>query len=169
MFMRYHVLDRLLTGQDKFINLYGTNTYYLNPTEWMGTLLEHSTIKIEKADEMITVKETAANPPVPEKGRYYLNHAYETLVGGKHVPGALITKPDTINYTQSLAIYYLDDVIAFDTDMRETVMNTRIRTDFMTLWPELSTNNIRMNGKALKGDETNTDRKTKFTGKGINY
>lgn len=137
MFISYHILDRRFTSLEKFINLWGTNTLYADPTEWVNTMLEHSSMKIERVYQSV-------DRYVEQSGDYYLNHAAETDHSSR-VRGAKVTVPAD-NLGLNCSLYYVDRILAYDTEMRTNVMNARIRTDFMTLWPELTTNDIRLNG-----------------------
>lgn len=137
MFISYHILDRRFPSLEKFLNCWGTNTMVANPTEWVNTLLEHSSMKIERVYG-------AVDPCIGKSGDYYLNHATATTYLPR-VPGSHVTVP-TDNLGLNCSMYYVDDILVYGETMRSTVMNTRIRTDFMTLWPELTTNDIRLNG-----------------------
>lgn len=143
MFMAYHMLDRFFSGTDKFINRWGINTAKANPCEWINTMLPYSTIKLEAV---------YSDPPSTSKGgAFYVNHASQEVSsdGGEirnRIPGALVTQPAN-HFSQNCAFYYLDNVVAYDEDMTGTVMNTRMRIDVISLFPELTTNNIRLNGE----------------------
>lgn len=140
MFMAYHVLDRKFDSTDKIINLWGTDPKYASPTEWVSTLLEFSSMKLERLSD-------ARVDPEMEQIGYYINHAAASeRYSTKRVRGSILSVPSVENFVLNVAFYYVDDVLAYDTDMRSVVMNTRIRTDVMTLFPELTNNNIRMNG-----------------------
>ena len=145
MFLSYHILDRLHASTAKLVNCWGIRTELLDPTEWINTMLEYSTIKLERVY-------TTIDPEVPTSGEYYLNHS-EANIYNNHtrVPGARLTVPDADNFSLNVAYYYVDDVLAYDETMRNQVMNTRMRIDFMTLWPELTTNNIRLCGNPAEG------------------
>ena len=145
MFLSYHILDRLHASTAKLVNCWGIRTELLDPTEWINTMLEYSTIKLERVY-------TTIDPEAPTSGEYYLNHS-EANIYNNHtrVPGARLTVPDADNFSLNVAYYYVDDVLAYDKTMREQVMNTRMRIDFMTLWPELTTNNIRLCGNPAEG------------------
>ena len=47
--------------------------------------------------------------------------------------------------------FYVDDLVAFDQKTQSEVQNKRIRMDFSTLFPEIITNGIRLNGDPTKG------------------
>lgn len=143
MLMAYHILDRFLSGTDKFINRWGINTAKANPCEWINTMLPFSTIKLEAV--------YADSPSTPKGGAFYANHAAQEISsdGGEirnRVEGAAITQPSG-HFSQNCAFYYLDDIIAYDEKMTGTVMQTRMRIDIISIFPELTTNNIRLNGE----------------------
>ena len=145
MFLSYHILDRLHASTAKLVNCWGIRTELLDPTEWINTMLEFSTIKLERVY-------TTIDPEVPTSGEYYLNHSEANIYNNHNrVPGARLTVPDADNFSLNVAYYYVDDVLAYDETMRNQVMNTRMRIDFMTLWPELTTNNIRLCGNPAEG------------------
>ncbi len=140
MFLSYHILDRMFTSEAKLVNCWGVNTMYADPTEWISTLLDYSMIKLEKVYNLV-------DPQVEKHTGFYVNHSAATKYnGGERVRGAILTTPGTENFSLNVAYYYLDDVVAYDGTMRNNVMNTRIRIDFSTMWPELTNNDIRLCG-----------------------
>ena len=157
MFMAYHVIDRKFESTDELINRYGTDPRYASPTEWVSTLLEFSSMKLERLSDY------RVDPEMEQMGAYYINHAAASdRYSTKRVRGSILSVPPVENFVLNVAFYYVDDVLAYDTDMRSVVMNTRIRTDVMTLFPELTNNNIRMSGnfsisEAHDDDETGID------------
>lgn len=153
MLLSYHILDRLIPSTAKLINCWGVHTAYADPTEWLSTLLEFSTIKFEKVYS--TVDKQAEYP-----GGFYVNHTAATHYNsGERVRGAHLTVPEN-NFSLNVAYYFLDDVVAYDEVMRNNVMNTRIRVDFFTLWPELTNNNMRLCCEPNEGYNANEDNTT---------
>ena len=142
MFMSYHILDRLFTSRDIMLNCWGTNSGYANPTEWMNTLLDHSLLKIEK----VYNRESERDVDFP--GELYLNHSTPSIYNNfTKVRGAHINDPGVANnFSLNCAFFLVDDVLTFDPTTRNNVMNTRIRTDFVSMFPELTTNNMRLHG-----------------------
>ena len=153
IFMSYHILDRLFESTNIMVNAYGVNYYHAataandrselaNPTEWVGTLQDFSLLKIEKVYRTVDTQ-------VERNGDFYLNHCTGMEASdnpsGEYRRGAHVTQPDN-NFSINCAYYYLDDVIAYDADTRDNVMNTRIRMDMSTIWPELTNNGIRLSG-----------------------
>lgn len=163
MFLSYHILDRLFASTAKLINCWGVNTAYANPTEWITTMLDFSTIKLEKVYS--TVDNAVENPM-----GFYVNHATASRYNSnERVRGAYLTAPKD-NFSLNVAYYYLDDVVAYDATMRNNVMNTRLRIDFSTLWPELTNNDIRLCGdptEAYNAAADNTEKGGKAGG--FNY
>ena len=68
-----------------------------------------------------------------------------------------------------MAYYYVDDVLAYDQTMRNKVMNTRMRIDVLTLWPELTTNNIRLCGNPTQGYNAGDNSEEGTEAGGHNY
>ena len=163
MFLSYHILDRLFTSTAKMINCWQINTQYLDPTEWVNTMLDFSCMKLERVYSTID--------PAAISGGYYLNHS-EASIYNNHtrIPGAHISTPDNAdNFSLNVAYYYVDDVLAYDEEMRAKVMNTRVRIDFMTLWPELTTNNIRLCGNPTLAYNSNDNSEYGTEAGGYNY
>ena len=140
MFLSYHITDRLFESTAKLVNCWGVNTAMANPTEWISTLLDFSTLKLERVYSTI-------DPDVEHAAGYYLNHNHANLYNSdQRVRGAYLTTPDADNFSLNVAYFYIDDIIAYDQTMRNNIMNTRLRMDFYTLWPELTNNDMRLGG-----------------------
>lgn len=145
IFLSYHILDRLFESSDRFINCWGIRTDMVNPTEWIGTTLEYSLLKIERGWNQST-EWRVGETPVPVSGDYYLNHSYATTYnGGTDVPGAHITVPAN-NFSLNVAYYYIDRFVDYGTATRNNVFNCRMRIDMSTIWPEMTNNGIRLAG-----------------------
>lgn len=163
MFLSYHILDRLFESTAKLVNCWGVHTQYANPTEWISTLLDFSTIKLEKVYSTV-------DPAVESPTDFYINHSVASIYNsGQRVRGAHLSLPDADNFSLNVAYYYVDDVLAYDETMRNNVMNTRMRIDFYTVWPELTNNKIRLCGNVTQpyGSYDNTENGTE--GGGYNY
>lgn len=166
IFMSYHVLDRLFNSRDIMINCWGQITNFHNPTEWVSTMLDHSLLKIEK------VYRREEERDVEFHAEIYLNHSYASKYNGySKVRGAHITEPTDVNDYMSIncAFFYVDDILAFDTETRNKVMNTRIRTDMVTLFPELTTNNMRLHGNYRLAHGYTAEDNTETGKNGFNY
>ena len=153
MFISYHMLDRLFTSTAKFVNYWGVYTNYIDPTEWITTMLDYSMVKIERVYRSV-------DSEVEEGGEYYLNHSAATVYNDyERAEGAHIIVPDAENFSLNVAFYYLDHFIAFDNDTRNNVFNDRMRIDFMTVFPELTNNDIRLCGNPTQayGDYDNNE------------
>lgn len=163
MFLSYHILDRLFESTAKLVNCWGVHTQYANPTEWISTLLDFSTIKLEKVYSTV-------DPAVESPTDFYINHSVASIYNsGQRVRSAHLSLPDADNFSLNVAYYYVDDVLAYDETMRNNVMNTRMRIDFYTVWPELTNNKIRLCGNVTQpyGSYDNTENGTE--GGGYNY
>ena len=163
MFLSYHILDRLFASTAKLINCWGTNTAYANPTEWISTLLDYSTIKLERV--YATVDKQVEHP-----AGYYVNHSTATEYNSyDRIRGAYLTRPNAENFSLNVSYFYLDDVVAYDQTMRNNVMNTRIRMDFSTLWPELTNNDIRLCGNPTQAYGSHDNDENGGENGGFNY
>ena len=164
MFLSYHILDRLFTSTAKLINCWQIYTAYADPTEWISTLLDFSTIKLEKVYRTI-------DPAVEYERDFYINHSEAcTYNNYERIRGAHLTTPENAdNFSLNVAYYYVDDVLAYDPIMRNKVMNTRLRIDFMTLWPELTNNNIRLCGNPTQAYNSGDNSEDGTEAGGYNY
>jgi hypothetical protein len=166
IFMSYHVLDRLFNSRDIMINCWGHISNFINPTEWVSTMLEHSMIKLEK------VYRREEERDVDFHGEIYLNHSTASKYNGySKISGAHVTAPTGVKDYMSIncAFFYIDDVLAYDEVMRNRVMNTRIRTDMYTVFPELTTNNMRMHGNYRLAHGYTAEDNTETGKNGFNY
>ncbi len=143
--LQYHILDRNVQGYN-FLTVRedaGIDINIVNPTDWYTTLLPYTMLKVEK----LTVSKWAG--PTGVVGDRYLNRRYDDThnIYGVHVEP---TVPEQYDNNAINGIYfYVDDILKFDNNTRDNVHNCRIRMDFSTIFPEIMTNNIRMNGKTI--------------------
>ena len=143
--IQYHILDRNVQGYN-FLTVRedaGIDINLVNPTDWYTTLLPYTMLKVEK----LTVSKWAG--PTGKVGDRYLNRRFDDThnTSGVHV---LPTVPEQYDNNAINGIYfYVDDILKFDENTRDNVHNCRIRMDFSTIFPEIMTNNIRMNGKTI--------------------
>ena len=156
-FMAYHVLPRkvekpeYLTVRDD-VGLY-TNLW--DPTEWYETLLPYAMMKVSK----YTCKVSSA-PTLPDT-LHYVNRRYDNLFS---IPGSKVNysvESEYKNNCENGYYFYVDDIIKYDTQVRENVFNARMRVDMSALFPELMTNAHRMNGDYQDGDGDATINKNK--------
>lgn len=163
MLLSYHILDRLFESTAKLLNCWGIYTAYANPTEWVSTLLDYSTIKLEKVYPTV-------DPMVEYPAEFYINHSEANIYNsGKRIRGAYLKVPEADNWSLNVSYFYLDDVVAYDQAMRTKVMNTRIRVDFYTLWPELTNNHIRLCGNPTQAYGEHDKSKNGCESGGYNY
>ena len=163
MFLSYHIIDRLFSSTAKLVNTIGIHTAYADPTDWVSTLLDFSTIKLEKVYRPV-------DPAVEYPSEFYVNHCHASQYNNyERIRGAHLTVPEQENYSLNVAYYYIDDVVAYDPVMRNTVMNTRMRIDFELLWPELTNNNMRLCGNPLKEYNSGDNSEDGTEGGGFNY
>lgn len=163
MFLSYHIIDRLFSSTAKLVNTIGIHTAYADPTDWVSTLLDFSTIKLEKVYRPI-------DPAVEYPSEFYVNHCHASQYNNyERIRGAHLTVPEQENFSLNVAYYYIDDVVAYDPTMRNTIMNTRMRIDFQLLWPELTNNNMRLCGNPLKEYNSGDNSEDGTEGGGFNY
>ena len=154
--LQYHILDRNVQGYN-FLTVRedaGVDITIANPTDWYTTLLPYTMLKVEK----LTVSKWAG--PTGIVGDRYLNRRYDDThnIYGVHI---LPTVPEQYDNNAINGIYfYVDDILKFDNDTRDNVHNCRIRMDFSTIFPEIMTNNMRMNGKNV--GENNVGKNYQF-------
>ena len=159
-FIAYHTLNRNVQGWN-FLTVrddFGVITTMMNPTDWYETLLPHTMVKCEHLtnEDWIGERELTG-----EKGARYANRRVDSFYPGTSgVRGAKIedTSADPIYDHQALGgiYFYIDRVLAFDDDALNKVFNCRMRMDFSTIFPEVMTNDMRMNGDRTKDDDNNS-------------
>ena len=140
-FMAYHILDRNAKGINFLTPKYDVSiiTNKMNPFDWYTTMLPHTLIKFEK----LTVMKWQGDDQLGER---YINRRYDDLyqIHGTHIQPTV--ESEYTNDAINGCYFYIDDYIAFSQQMRDEVCNCRIRMDFATVFPELMTNDIRLNG-----------------------
>jgi hypothetical protein len=171
MFIAYHILTRDVIGWNKLTPLeitgrssegdgaIGIKTDIMDPNDWYETLLPHTMMKFLQA----TVHRS--NVSSADLGQRFINRRVDDVFD---IPGAKVEPTIENKYTQdgpNGRYFYIDDVIAFDYDTQNKVFNDRIRMDFSTVWPEIMTENIRLNGDPKKDDDSNTADATFKNGK----
>lgn len=148
--LAYHILDRNVQGYNYLTvrDDAGVDIDIVNPTEWYPTLLPYTMMKVEK----LTVKKWLGRDGV--EGDRYINRRYNEnyFFPGVHVLPNV--EPEYDNNAVNGIYFYVDDLLKFDSETRDKIQNDRIRMDFSTIFPEIMTNNMRMNGPALGGNET---------------
>jgi hypothetical protein len=87
------------------------------------------------------------------KGDYYINRNFNknNKAEGVHVQPSVDVQD---NNAANGIYFYIDDILTYDDKTKDEVFNTRIRMDFSTIFPEIMTNNIRMNGPNITGSNT---------------
>ncbi len=155
-FMRYTILTcdvkdlnrlaGLIVNQGVVNGVLGVKTHLLNPTDWYQTLLPGTLMKCEQ----LTMREYKGNGNIND---FYINRRYDAdcAIEGTHISRTL----PQLNLTPYNGhYYYVDDIVAFTNDVRDRVQNTRIRMDLSTVFPELTTHDIRQNGDPTKDDNS---------------
>lgn len=161
--MAYHLLDRNVQGYSTLTvrDDAGVVKSISNTTDWYPTMLPHSMIKVERLNVAKWVGALGI------LGDRYINRRYDDThtIEGVHVQP---TEGASHEFAGLNGIYfYIDDLLKYDDEVRNVVQNCRIRIDFSSLFPEIMTNSMRMNG-----DYTKYERKfeeSKIAGCGYNY
>ena len=148
-FVSYHLLPELLTF-DKlvtFANEYGCdaatlknrkNQFYVNVWEYWETMGKYRrSVKVTG-----TRKEKRLN-----RVSVYNNNSYKEVLSRITMPGILINPNNGANVNNARNGYYypIDDILVWNHDVPNKVLNERMRYDVTSLFPELLTNNIRQN------------------------
>ena len=161
-FMAYHLLDRNVQGYNYLTvrDDVGVDKSLANTTDWYTTMLPYTMIKVERLN---VAKWQGPNGILGDR---YINRRYDDThtVRGVHIQPSV--EPEYITDGNNGVYFYIDDIIAFDETTRDVVQNCRIRMDFSTIFPEIMSNNIRMNGTYTKDDESKYDDSYKY---GKNY
>ena len=168
MFMAYHILTRDVIGWNKLTPIevhsgivdgaIGIKIDKMNPCDWYETLMPRTMMKLEQA----TVREYMGNS---ERGQRYINRRVDdkfSIDGSKIQP---TVEADYLQDAPNGRYVYIDDIIAFSKDTQEKVLNDRIRMDFSTIFPEVMTMNMRLNGDPTKDDESSKADQTFKNGK----
>ncbi len=138
----YHLLNRnvhgynLLTVREDI----GIDVNKMDPTEWYETMLPYAMMKVQKV--MV---------PKYLKGAKRTHRFINRRIDNQYsIPGVHI-QPIITDGHRGEALngfyFYIDDLLAYDKTVTEEVMNCRMRMDMSAVFPELSTNSIRMNYK----------------------
>lgn len=168
MFMAYHILTRDVIGWNKLTPIevhsgivdgaIGIKIDKMNPCDWYETLMPRTMMKLEQA----TVREYMGNS---DRGQRYINRRVDdkfSIDGSKIQP---TVEADYLQDAPNGRYFYIDDIIAFSKDTQEKVLNDRIRMDFSTIFPEVMTMNMRLNGDPTKDDESSKADQTFKNGK----
>ena len=174
-FVAYHIVTRDVKGYDYLTPLVLTQNYYkgaigiktdkMNPNDWYETLMPHSMIKFE---QLTVIGDGGAYlGTAGEKDARYANRRYDDRYS---IEGARIYPTIPSQYVQDAPngrYFYISDILAYDKQTREEVQNCRIRMDFSTVFPEIMTQGIRLNGDPTQDDNSGTPD---YNGKnGFNY
>ena len=161
-FMADHLLDRNVQGYNYLTvrDDVGVDKSLANTTDWYTTMLPYTMIKVERLN---VAKWQGPNGILGDR---YINRRYDDTHTERGVHIQPSVEPEYITDGNNGVYFYIDDIIAFDETTRDVVQNCRIRMDFSTIFPEIMSNNIRMNGTYTKDDESKYDDSYKY---GKNY
>ena len=149
-FMAYHLLDRNVQGLN-YLTVredLGVDPDYANTTDWYTTMLPGTMIKCE---HLINLRWMGSGDV---KNGYYINRRFDNSTYFER--GVNVYNPDVTVDAINGIYFYTDNILKFDKTTQEVVDNCRIRMDFSTLFPELATNNLRMNGNWSDYSRKNT-------------
>ena len=161
-FIAYHIVTRDVKGYDYITPLVMTQNYYqgaigiktdkMDPEDWYETMLPHSMIRFSQ----LTVTGEGGKYLGTEgiKNERYANRRYDD---NNQIEGARIyptVESEFIQDAPNGRYFYISDILAYDKQTREKVMNCRIRMDFSTIFPELMTQGIRLNGDPTQDDNS---------------
>ncbi len=135
-FISYHVIDRYgdyysLTCMNNDQLQYEFNRMKYDICDWYGTLMPHSMMKLSFP--------SGIQPGLYVNRRGVRHHADER---GGYYRGAKVARPNEytgINTALNGIFHYIDDIVAYDRNMQEVVMNDCIRMDCTTLSPDFMT------------------------------
>lgn len=151
-YVSYHILGCNVISKEKLTpyNVLNSNglvdigieTTQNNPEDWYETLLSHTMLNVQK----LTVGKYLGKGI---RNAHYINRRVDAEFTHE---GARVDKVAEYKSAAMNGIYfYVDDLVAFDQKTQSEVQNKRIRMDFSTLFPEIITNGIRLNGDPTKG------------------
>ncbi|MCR4919950.1 MAG: fasciclin domain-containing protein [Prevotella sp.] len=156
-FVAYHILTRDVVGYNKltplvlqtnpFKGAIGIKINEMDPTDWYETMLPRTMMKMDQA----TVQKYLGDAT---RGERFVNRRYDAAY---QIRGAKINPVVEDEYEQfglNGRYFYVDDIVKFGVEERDQVFNTRIRMDFSTIWPEVMTNDIRLNGDPTQDDNS---------------
>ena len=156
-FVRYCILNRDVKGWDYITTkefhqgvvqgALGIHINKMNPVDWYHTLLPNTMIKFEQLTMRQFVGDGILNERYANR-RYDANFQFE----GAHIAPTI--EPEYIQDAPNGRYFYVDDLVAFTTDVRDKIQNMRIRMDFSTVFPELMTHDIRLNGDPTTDDNS---------------
>lgn len=164
-FISYHLLNRNVHGYNLLtvINDYGIRTDRINPMEWYETMFPYTMLKVEK----LKLDKYLAGGA---KNDIFLNRRVDARVGDVLGVRVMPTNPGGLSGNAMNGYYFcIEDILKYDEVMTGTVMNCRMRMDMSTIFPEVMTNNMRMNYKsdaALTNNDPAHDHTEKY---GTNY
>ena len=161
--VRYCILNRDVKGWDYITTkefhqgivqgALGIKTDKMNPIDWYHTLLPNTMIKFEQ----LTMRAYQGNGTLNQRyanRRFDANYSFE----GAHISPTI--ESEYIQDAPNGRYFYVDDIVAFTTDVRDKVQNMRIRMDFSTVFPELMTHDIRLNGDPTTDDNSGSPDET---------
>ena len=178
-FIQYHILTRSVPSVDKLTapkmdktnEAFGFDTKLVNPVDWYQTLLPHTMMKFEQLTVDIDPKgNNCRDADAPLVGEWFVNRRYaspEYTIRGAWIDSKVDTlyEHDAVNGHY----FYVDDIVAFSYEVQQVVHNCRIRMDFSSIFPEVTTNNLRQNGDPFTDDSNTTPDDSSTPKNGRNF
>ena len=187
-FVQYHFINRYAAESDVLTpfapketgEAFGFNTELCNPVDWYQTLLPYKMLKIEqlsKKRRRDPMNQHASQidiygPDANLKGQHFVNRRYEAPdynCRGSHVITVSDVYPDQEADAINGHYFYVDDLVVFSQEVRDVVQNMRIRMDFSAIFPEIMSNNIRLQGNYAVDDDPNIPDDSQKPANGRNY
>lgn len=178
-FVQYHILTRSVPSADKLTapimnktnEAFGFDTKMVNPEDWYQTMLPHTLMKFEQLTVDVDSKgNNWRGPDAHLVGERFINRRYASP--DYNIRGAWINSSvDTENEHDAVNghYFYVDDIVAFSSEVQDIVQNTRIRMDFSSIFPEVMTNNLRQNGDPFTDDASGTPDDSSTPKNGRNF
>ena len=121
--------------------------YDVNPTEWYSTMEADHLLKVEY------VYGTNEFQGDRQANIIYLNSMYDPAHPSLTMRGAIVSPTLPADLEQQAVngiYYYIDRLIDYGQETQDKVFNTRMRIDFLSIWPEAINNTFR---SAISWDE----------------
>ena len=172
-FMQYHLLNKRVGGTADLTPLevnigpvngaFGIDESLLNPVDWHYTMLPHTLMKVE---QLTLSQYVGHNGKLRER---YINRRYDknNQIEGQHIDPTI--EKDVIHDGLNGHYFYVDDIVAFSTEVRDIVQNDRIRMDFSTVFPEVIGNGLRYEGNPDQDDDSGYPDDASTPKNGRNY
>lgn len=141
-FISYHILDRAASyyqltsvdgGNNTLANNWARDKWDI--ADWYETMMPYSIMKF-------------SFPMGSQEGLYINRRGVQSRADGRgvYIRGAKVTEPSKMGHDNTCKngmYFYIDDIVAYDQQTQEVVMNERMRIDASTLSPDFMTSGAR--------------------------